>query len=284
MTTATEPDVDVLVVGAGITGIYQLYRAREAGFSVRLLEAGDGVGRYVVLEPLPRCPVRFRELHVRLPVLEGALRGVGVAGALRGTTGDRALPQSRGRPVRPAARHAVRRQGHFCGVRRGFGHLARVDRRRHDERPHVDQGSLPRRRDRRAVGAVHPRRARPRAVPGRAAPHGTVAGRAGRRRRQTGRGHRHIVERGTGRRGPRRRGRVAHRLPALGQLVHATEQSTHHRRGAGPAARRLRTAARGAEHLDPRVPPSRERHAAPSTTRRRSGRPSSSRCGPAPVS
>jgi cation diffusion facilitator CzcD-associated flavoprotein CzcO len=38
------PDVDVLVVGAGITGIYQLYRAREAGFSVRLVEAGSGVG------------------------------------------------------------------------------------------------------------------------------------------------------------------------------------------------------------------------------------------------
>jgi cation diffusion facilitator CzcD-associated flavoprotein CzcO len=37
-------DVDVLVVGAGITGIYQLYRAREAGFSAKLLEAGDGVG------------------------------------------------------------------------------------------------------------------------------------------------------------------------------------------------------------------------------------------------
>jgi cation diffusion facilitator CzcD-associated flavoprotein CzcO len=36
--------VDVLVVGAGVTGIYQLYRAREAGFSVTLLEAGDGVG------------------------------------------------------------------------------------------------------------------------------------------------------------------------------------------------------------------------------------------------
>src|SRR3954471_3253953 len=36
--------VDVLVVGAGITGIYQLHRARQAGFSAELLEAGDGVG------------------------------------------------------------------------------------------------------------------------------------------------------------------------------------------------------------------------------------------------
>ncbi len=34
----------MLVVGAGITGIYQLYRAREAGFSAQLLEAGNGVG------------------------------------------------------------------------------------------------------------------------------------------------------------------------------------------------------------------------------------------------
>src|SRR5438046_1946444 len=37
-------DVDVLVVGAGITGIYQLHRAREAGFTAMLLEAGGGVG------------------------------------------------------------------------------------------------------------------------------------------------------------------------------------------------------------------------------------------------
>ncbi len=54
MTTSSEPvtagsrrpvpDVDVLVVGAGITGIYQLYRAREAGFSAQLVEAGGGVG------------------------------------------------------------------------------------------------------------------------------------------------------------------------------------------------------------------------------------------------
>jgi cation diffusion facilitator CzcD-associated flavoprotein CzcO len=40
----TPDEVDVLVVGAGVTGIYQLYRAREAGFSALLVEAGDGVG------------------------------------------------------------------------------------------------------------------------------------------------------------------------------------------------------------------------------------------------
>jgi cation diffusion facilitator CzcD-associated flavoprotein CzcO len=34
----------VLVVGAGVTGIYQLHRALEAGFDARLVEAGDGVG------------------------------------------------------------------------------------------------------------------------------------------------------------------------------------------------------------------------------------------------
>ena len=37
-------DTDVMVVGAGITGIYQLYRARAAGFSAQLVEAGGGVG------------------------------------------------------------------------------------------------------------------------------------------------------------------------------------------------------------------------------------------------
>jgi cation diffusion facilitator CzcD-associated flavoprotein CzcO len=40
----TGPVLDMLVVGAGITGIYQLYTARQAGFSARLVEAGSGVG------------------------------------------------------------------------------------------------------------------------------------------------------------------------------------------------------------------------------------------------
>ncbi len=38
------PHTDVLVVGAGITGIHQLYRCLEEGFSAVLVEAGDGIG------------------------------------------------------------------------------------------------------------------------------------------------------------------------------------------------------------------------------------------------
>lgn len=45
MAENTEPiDVDVLVIGAGVTGLYQLHRAHEDGFSAVLLESGDGVG------------------------------------------------------------------------------------------------------------------------------------------------------------------------------------------------------------------------------------------------
>ncbi|MFN8036398.1 MAG: NAD(P)/FAD-dependent oxidoreductase [Acidimicrobiia bacterium] len=47
--------VDVLVVGAGVTGIYQLYTAREAGFSVQLVEAGGGVGGTWYWNRYPGC-------------------------------------------------------------------------------------------------------------------------------------------------------------------------------------------------------------------------------------
>ena len=38
------PRYDVIVIGAGVTGLYSLYRLRECGFSVRSFEDGDGVG------------------------------------------------------------------------------------------------------------------------------------------------------------------------------------------------------------------------------------------------
>ncbi|MDI1285439.1 MAG: NAD(P)/FAD-dependent oxidoreductase [Reyranella sp.] len=47
MAASSEPqalDYDAIIIGAGISGLYQLYRLRELGMRVRVLEAGTGVG------------------------------------------------------------------------------------------------------------------------------------------------------------------------------------------------------------------------------------------------
>jgi cation diffusion facilitator CzcD-associated flavoprotein CzcO len=42
--TAAELDFDAIIIGAGMSGMYQLYRLRELGMRVRVFEAGTGVG------------------------------------------------------------------------------------------------------------------------------------------------------------------------------------------------------------------------------------------------
>ncbi|GLB43227.1 putative cyclohexanone monooxygenase [Lyophyllum shimeji] len=42
--THPEPELDVLVIGAGFSGLYQLYKLRKAGFLVKVLEAGSKLG------------------------------------------------------------------------------------------------------------------------------------------------------------------------------------------------------------------------------------------------
>jgi cation diffusion facilitator CzcD-associated flavoprotein CzcO/acetyl esterase/lipase len=44
MTDAATPDVDVVVVGAGIAGLYLAYRLSRAGHSMRIFEAGEDLG------------------------------------------------------------------------------------------------------------------------------------------------------------------------------------------------------------------------------------------------
>ncbi len=57
------PDLDAVVVGAGFAGMYMLYRLRNAGFRVRVYEAGDGVGGtwYWNRYPGARCDVESLE-------------------------------------------------------------------------------------------------------------------------------------------------------------------------------------------------------------------------------
>ena len=44
MTTTHTAELDVLVIGAGFAGIYQLDRLRDLGYNVQLWEAGAGPG------------------------------------------------------------------------------------------------------------------------------------------------------------------------------------------------------------------------------------------------
>jgi cation diffusion facilitator CzcD-associated flavoprotein CzcO len=40
----TSPEFDAIVIGAGVSGLYQLYKLRQLGLKVRAFEAGSGVG------------------------------------------------------------------------------------------------------------------------------------------------------------------------------------------------------------------------------------------------
>ena len=52
---ASAVDFDVIIIGAGISGMYQLYRLRELGLSVRVYEAGTGVGGTWYWNRYPGC-------------------------------------------------------------------------------------------------------------------------------------------------------------------------------------------------------------------------------------
>ena len=60
---------DAIIIGGGITGLYQLYRLRQLGLSVRLFEDGGGVGGTWYWNRYPGCRFRLRELRLRIFVL-----------------------------------------------------------------------------------------------------------------------------------------------------------------------------------------------------------------------
>ena len=199
--------------------------------------------RHLVLEPLPRAPASTpRATPTATCSRPRAVRRVGVAGALRRAARDRALPQPRRRPVRPASAHALRLPA-SC-------------------RPTWDEQS---RRGRSSSSATAPRcgpgswSPPPACCRCRTSPTCPGASDFGGESHHTGRwpkdgvdlaGKRVAVvgtgvQRRAGDPGHRRRGRVAHRVPAHRQLVHAAQQLADHaprsRRSSAPTSRRSST-------------------------------------------
>jgi len=53
-------EYDAIVIGAGISGMYMLYRLRELGMTARVFEAGTNVGGTWYWNRYPGRALRFR--------------------------------------------------------------------------------------------------------------------------------------------------------------------------------------------------------------------------------
>ena len=100
-------DWDAIIIGAGMSGLYQLYRLRELGMRVRVFEAGTGVGGTWYWNRYPGARFDSESYSYGYSFSPELLRGMELVGAFRAAAGDAALSQLRRRQVRPAPRHPV---------------------------------------------------------------------------------------------------------------------------------------------------------------------------------
>ena len=113
MTSGTEHtlELDAVILGAGVAGLYQLHQLREQGLRVRAFDTAGDVGRHVVVEPLPRGPLRHRG-HIYQYLFDEDSTRTGAGAAVPRPARDRALAALRHRPARPAPRHPVLHPDH----------------------------------------------------------------------------------------------------------------------------------------------------------------------------
>lgn len=227
-------DVDVLVVGAGITGIYQLHRAREEGFSAQLIEAGEGVGGTWYWNRYPGArfdseSYTYAYLFSRELFEEWEWQ-------------EHFAEQSE---TERYLNHVVDR----FDLRRDMRFGTKLISATYDESSGtwtVELSDATNVRTRFLIAATgvlsvpfFPDVAGREDFCGESLHTGLwpAAGRPGRQGRG---GHRHRVEWGAGHPGDCRRGRIVDGVPTQRQLVHAAQQCAHHARGAGTAQGRLR--------------------------------------------
>ena len=241
-------DVDILIVGAGVTGIYQLYRAREAGYSAQLVEAGSGVGGTWYWNRYPGARYDSESYTY------GYLFSEELFAEWDWTEHFAGQPENERYFNHVVDKFDLRRHIRFntrvtsAVWDESDGDLAgqggRVRR----------QGPLRGRRDRRALGPVLSRHPGTVQLPRRGLPHRPVAEDPGRFHGQARRRHRHRVERRPGHPDGRGRGRLADRVPAHAQLGHPAQQPADHAAGAGRAQGGLRDDPRHLQQLAVRVP------------------------------
>ena len=55
MSSNGKADLDVIMICAGVAGLYAIYRLRKQGLKVRAYEAGDGIGGTWFWNRYPGC-------------------------------------------------------------------------------------------------------------------------------------------------------------------------------------------------------------------------------------
>ena len=170
-------DFDAIIIGAGVSGLYQLYKLRELGLRTRVFEDRHQCRRHLVLEPLSRRALRLRKLYLRLFLFAGI--------AARNGTGRSTLP------AQPETERYLNYVADKFDLRRDIQFNSRVTAAHYQEAdaqlgchaggrqalPHA----LPDHRHRRALGADHAAHPGRRHVQGPVLPHRTT----GRRNRST---------------------------------------------------------------------------------------------------
>ena len=221
---------DVIVIGAGLSGMYQLHRLRQLGLSVRVFEAGGGVGGTWYWNRYPGARFDSESWTYGYLLLRRAAAGVGVERALRGAARDAALLQLRRRQARPAARHLASTAGSRrprTTTPRTAGRSSRRDGRRARARFLIT-----------AIGPLSaptmPTIPGVETFRGEAYHTGTWPHAAGELRGQARRRDRHRRHRRAGDHRDRQDSRPPHGVPAHAELVRAAAQQPDRRRDAAP--------------------------------------------------
>ena len=143
---------DVIVIGAGFSGLYVLHRVRESGLRICILERADAVGGTWLFNRYPGARCDIESVEYSYSFSEEVQAEWTWSEVLPAQAEIERLPELRRRPARPAARHPVRDRRRRMSFDEDHGPLA-TSRPRAASALH---GTVRHRRDRHPLGARRP--------------------------------------------------------------------------------------------------------------------------------
>ena len=114
--TAPVKQYDAVIIGAGMAGMYQLYRLRELGLSLRVLETGDGVGGTWYWNRYPGARFDSESYSYGYSFSEEFLQEWDWSEHFAAQPETLSYPQFRRGQIRPAQGHPVQQPRHRLGL------------------------------------------------------------------------------------------------------------------------------------------------------------------------